>query len=119
MKQWRPVSRILTLAMTAGLAATSCGGDGGGGGGPGDCTTYAQVTIWPKCTTCHSSRLTGSARMDATDGVNFDSYEAAKMKGQDAQVWVSTGLMPPEGHPQPTDAEKASLKDWVDCGMPK
>jgi hypothetical protein len=57
--------------------------------------------------------------MDATADVNFDSYDAAKMQGALAQTWVSAGLMPPEGHPKPTDAEKASLASWVDCGMPK
>lgn len=120
MKQWRRVFRILTLtlpALSTGLVATGCGG--GDGGVVGDCPTYSQVTIWSKCTTCHSSKVTGMDRMDATPDVNFDSYDAAKMQGALANTWVSTGLMPPEGHPQPSQAEKDSLKAWVDCGMPR
>jgi hypothetical protein len=27
-------------------------------------------------------------------------------------------LMPPEGKPQPTPAEIAALKWWIDCGAP-
>jgi uncharacterized membrane protein len=121
VKQWRRTLNILTLTlsfMTVATLVTGCGSDAGAPAN-GTCTTYSQVTIWPKCITCHSSTITGDNRMDATPEVNFDSYDAAKMQGVLADTWVSAGLMPPAGHPQPTDAEKASLRDWVDCGLPK
>ena len=128
MKHWSPAPKFLTLTLLTtalGCLVAGCGpgdaGDGSDAGADGvACTTYSQVTIWPKCTTCHSSKLVGdTARMMASANVDFDTYDAAKMQGQQAQAWVSTGLMPPEGNPPATDAEKASLKAWVDCGMPK
>jgi hypothetical protein len=44
--------------------------------------TCAQLTIWPPCTSCHSSALTGAARRKAPAGVDFDSFAAAGSQAQ-------------------------------------
>ena len=85
-----------------------------------NCPTFAQVTIWAKCVPCHSSTKTTAAdRMDASFGVDYDKYESAKMSGATANLLVTTNMMPPPPMPPATDAEKASLKAWVECGMPQ
>src|ERR1700759_1739037 len=57
--------------------------------------TYSEVNALKTCTTCHSSKLTGSARNDAPSDVNFDTYDAAKANAQQAASEVNTGDMPP------------------------
>jgi uncharacterized membrane protein len=138
VKHWRPARIFFALALLALVGgATACaggdagvdagadtgadaGGDAGADGGPGNCPTFSQVTIWQRCLPCHSSTKTTPAdRMDALIGVDFDQYESAKANAATANEWVKFGLMPPSPMPAPTDAEKASLQAWVDCGTPK
>jgi uncharacterized membrane protein len=89
-----------------------------------DCTKvtpqkFSALTIWPKCTACHSSALTGAARNMAPVGTDFDSFAAAMAKAGAAASRVNLGQMPPAGAAQPTPDEKAALLAWAVCGTPQ
>jgi len=81
--------------------------------------TYSEVTIWPKCTSCHASTLTGDARNDAPEDVNFDTYEAAKEHAEKAVEEVFEGKMPEPDPSIITEEEKQSLYAWGLCGTPE
>ncbi|MBC8131405.1 MAG: hypothetical protein H7X95_00380 [Deltaproteobacteria bacterium] len=88
-----------------------------------DCTTvtpvkYSELTIWPTCTGCHASALSGGARHDAPGGFNYDTYASSKAQAVPAAAWVNAGLMPPGNSPQPTAEEKTALYNWALCGTP-
>jgi uncharacterized membrane protein len=109
------------IALCAGLVA-GCGSDP-----PAaplvDCTMvtpqkYSALTIWPLCTACHSSALSGAARNMAPVATNFDTYEAAKSKAALAATRVNFSQMPPAGATQPSAEQKAALLAWATCGTP-
>jgi uncharacterized membrane protein len=79
--------------------------------------TFQEVTIWPKCTSCHSSTRTGAARSGAPAGVDFDTYASASAHAQKAAEEVNEGEMPRNG--TATAAEKDSLFRWALCGKPQ
>ena len=79
--------------------------------------TFQQVTIWPKCTNCHSSTLTGADRMSAPVGVDFDTYASASAHAEKAAEEVYEGEMPRLG--TATAEEKDSLYRWALCGTPQ
>lgn len=81
--------------------------------------TFASLTGFDKCTTCHSSTLTGAGRSDAPVGIDFDTYELAKANANEAVSELDEGAMPPAGSPQPTDAEAKAIVVWATCGTPK
>jgi uncharacterized membrane protein len=114
----------LSLFVCAGLSL-ACGGSDDPPPPLVDCTMvtvpkYSQLTaVLPKCTACHSSALTGNARMMAPPGTNFDTYDAAKLKAMPAASRVSFGQMPPAGATQLTADEKAALIAWGSCGAPQ
>jgi uncharacterized membrane protein len=88
-----------------------------------DCKTvtvpkYSELKIWPLCTTCHSTSVTGRTRQDAPGDVNFDTYMAAVMQAGPAAVQVNAGSMPPPREPQPTPEQKSALYAWALCGTP-
>lgn len=107
------------LIFTASLSlAAGCGGLP-----EVDCATvtvpkYSEVTILNSCNACHSSALSGEARQDAPDSVNFDTYEAAVKDAEDAVSEVYGGSMPPEGY-QVTEEQRQALYAWGLCGTPK
>jgi hypothetical protein len=112
----------LSLVLGAGLLL-ACGGDDPPPAPLVDCTMvtakkYSELTIWPLCVSCHSSALSGAARMLAPVGTNFDSYEAAKARAPFAASRVNLGQMPPAGSPQPSATQKAELIAWATCGTP-
>ena len=87
----------------------------------GSIPTYAEIKTagLAKCTTCHSSQVTGAGRVAAPDSVNFDTYAAAKAEAKQAAIEVNEGAMPPAGSPDPSDAEKEALYKWALCGTPE
>lgn len=116
-------------ASLAGLAAllthAGCGGATGSAGtalAGVDCSaavpTYAELTIWPLCTVCHASSLTGTARQRAPSNINFDTYAAAAAAATEAAAQVNAGEMPPPGQTQPTADQKTALYRWASCGQP-
>jgi uncharacterized membrane protein len=80
---------------------------------------YSELTIFGLCNACHSSALSGAARMNAPVGSNFDSFEGAKAKAGLAASRVNLGQMPPAGSPRPTEEQKADLIAWATCGTPQ
>jgi uncharacterized membrane protein len=87
----------------------------------GTVPTYAEIktAALAKCTTCHSSQLTGSARVDAPADINFDTFAAAKADAKQAGIEVNEGAMPPAGSPAPSASEKDALYKWAQCGTPE
>jgi len=98
----------------------------GGGGGPARTPTYwgdVAPLLNAKCVGCHQAGGIGP--------FVFDGYDAAMENGAVAAAMVDEGLMPPflvdhsgscgdfEDADTPTAAEKATLRAWVDGGMPE
>jgi uncharacterized membrane protein len=82
----------------------------------GTIPTYDEVEAFDKCTTCHSSALTGTVRNGATVGVDFDTEAGAEAHAEEIVHEVSEGAMPPP----PTNitlsaAEKDELYKWALC----
>lgn len=117
-------TRILLLALAlAPFSLVACS-EPGGGGDDIDCDAepvpkFAEVTAFAKCTSCHSSTLSGTARQAAPEGVDFDTAEAAAAHAESAKARVEDGTMPPAGLPQLTDEEEQQIIRWASCGSPK
>jgi uncharacterized membrane protein len=127
----RRLVRLLTVAWIGGALLVGCGDDG-----PAptpdemenpqpDCTkitppTYEQLLqgTLSHCVVCHSSTLTGDARNGAPDGVNFDSYDAAKLVVQQAYGMVKGHYMPYPDGKGITNAERNRFYEWALCGTP-
>lgn len=75
------------------------------------------------CTRCHSSTLTGAARMGAPAFHDFDTKLGVQQVGDHVDQVAGAGpqatneSMPPNGA-QPTRAEREQLAEWVACGAP-
>jgi uncharacterized membrane protein len=81
--------------------------------------SYSNVEAFKTCTACHSSKLSGSARMDAPSDINFDSYDAAKAEAEKAVSEVHGGSMPPaDSKLTLTQGAKEDLYRWGLCGTP-
>lgn len=120
----RPLLFVLSLFS---LATVSCADDGGGaeaGELPEvDCAAapvpkFSEMSaVWAKCTSCHSSTLTGPARSGAPVGYDYDVYASAKAEATEAAAEVFAGTMP-IGTTM-TDAEKDQLYRRAQCGTPE
>jgi uncharacterized membrane protein len=120
---------LLFALVLAPLAAVGCGGgegkDDAGDAPEVDCSTgttpkFSEMTaVWGKCTTCHASTLTGTSRVNAPVGVDFDNYAAAKTHAQTAMHEVYEGEMPPAGLPALSTEEEDQLFRWASCGAPE
>ncbi len=75
------------------------------------------------CTRCHSSQLTGAARMGAPSFHDFDSVFGIRAVSEHIDETTAIGpaasnrSMPPGGD-RPSDAERQMLGEWIACGMP-
>jgi uncharacterized membrane protein len=82
----------------------------------GTIPTYAEVDAFDKCTTCHSSSLTGTARNSAPAGANFDTEAGAEAHDDEIAHEVAEGAMPPPGsNITLTAAEKDEILKWAVC----
>lgn len=79
---------------------------------------FSEMTAWTKCTTCHSSTLTGQDRKAAPVGIDFDTFESARANADTAMSEVFEGAMPLPGNPTLTEAEKTQIYDWASCDTP-
>lgn len=122
-----PSTALLFTLASAALVA--CGPDDGnddaGSNEDIDCDAepvpkYSEMSaVWAKCTNCHASTLSDSARNAAPPGVDFDRYELAKAEAADAKKRVEDGTMPPPNQPELTAAEEEQLIRWASCGTPE
>ena len=82
----------------------------------GTVPAFEDVVALEKCSTCHSSKLSGSARRSAPSNINFDTKAAADAKAEDAASEVYGGDMPPSGSGITLSAdEKQALYKWALC----
>lgn len=81
----------------------------------------ASGTLIGKCTTCHSSSLTGDARAGAPAGLDFDSEGGRAKWAEEMWIEIDTGRMPPPapaGSGELSAAEKDAMRGWLACGAP-
>lgn len=127
------------------IALASCGPEGGGGddaGGrertrrPGATAalcpegstltyeTFGRDFLGSYCVRCHSSELTTVAeRGGAPTGMDFDTAELAREHRTAIDSVAAAGptrvnVYMPVGMPQPSDAERDLLGEWLACGAP-
>ncbi len=82
----------------------------------GTIPTFSQVTAFVTCVNCHTS--TAIDREDAPEGIDFDTYAAAKAHAEDAAAEVFEGAMPPSPY-ELNASEKQNLYLWALCGTPE
>jgi hypothetical protein len=63
-------------SLMAIVSATNCGDGEPDVDCSGTIPSHADVTALEKCTMCHSSQLSGSARKNAPPNVNYDTESA-------------------------------------------
>lgn len=120
--------RFLTTLALVGLFGPllGCGGGSEEELPEVDCSTgtvpkYSELkaTVFAKCTVCHDSAKSGTARVEAPNDVNYDMYATAKAKAEKAAAEVDEGAMPPKPFPALSDADKQLLYKWALCGTPE
>ena len=91
---------------------------------PSPTLTYAnfgQAFMEAYCTRCHSSTLTGAARMGAPDFHDFDTQFGVQAVAEHIDEAAAAGpaatntAMPPNA-PMPSLAERQQLAEWIACG---
>jgi uncharacterized membrane protein len=91
---------------------------------PTDPPTYAsfgQGFFMTYCLACHSETLTGSARMGAPVTIDFDTRSLVRMSTSNIDKQAAWGpdaqnsIMPPDDHPQPSDADRTRLGEYIAC----
>jgi len=107
------------LCASQDAAATDLGPSDAAGNDrtPPSCVDYGQVMkpiIDNRCTGCHASTRTGTARNGAPAGVDFDTYAGAMVNIAHATYHVIGGQMPPGGGLP--ENERALWVQWVEQG---
>lgn len=126
---------IVVLGSQMGHGGCSCGGDEifgpptetvcPDGGTPLTYNNFGKPFMEQYCTGCHSSELVGEQRMGAPSFHDFDSLFGIKAVSDHIDETTAAGPaainrgMPPDGEPQPSDAERYQLGEWIACGMPE
>jgi uncharacterized membrane protein len=94
---------------------------------PSSTLTYAsfgQPFMASYCTRCHSSALTGDARMGASAYHDYDSLDGIRAVAVHIDQTAGAGpaatndTMPPSGA-APTLEERQMLAEWIACGAPQ
>jgi uncharacterized membrane protein len=73
------------------------------------------------CTTCHATSVTGAARHDAPGDHNFETQAGLIEEAHHVDQAAAAGpdstntMMPPEGYPAPSVAERKILGEWLAC----
>ncbi|MDY7227533.1 hypothetical protein [Hyalangium rubrum] len=138
----RSLPRLCLFVVTATLCLGH--GDDGGCGGGGEeehhhegssgatCPSagaptaqdFGSAFMERYCLSCHSASLTGRARRDAPEGMNFDTLEEVRRQAAAIDSHAAAGpngvhsAMPPVSTPQPTRQERERLGQWLACGAP-
>ena len=86
----------------------------------GDCPTNADaqeargsLVITNKCTTCHSSKLSGPERGGAPPEYNYDVPATVQDEAETMYFQVTEGLMPPSG--KLSAAEIEDMRVYLAC----
>ena len=80
---------------------------------------FSEITAFAKCTTCHSSTVTGAARVGAPVAINYDTHADATINAPKGMDEVYEGAMPLKGYPALTEAEKTQIYNWASCDTPQ
>ena len=73
------------------------------------------------CLECHSQQKTGADRRNAPVTIDFDTRSLVRENTSDIDKQAAFGpdaknhLMPPDGHPKPTDTERTDLGRYIAC----
>jgi uncharacterized membrane protein len=116
------------FAGAALLTLVGCGeGESTGAACPTDNTltyqNFGQAFMGTYCLRCHNEALTGSARNDAPNDVNFNTVEQVRAESTDidklsgASDSVTNTEMPPDGE-MPSVEDRKKLSQWLACGAP-
>ena len=110
----------LAAGLLGALACSSDGDDQAQSGGVCDTApSFGEVSAFSAvCTSCHDSSLPYEARNGAPLGYDFDRYETARSEAEEIGEAVEAGYMPPPGYPL-SEAQKAAVLRWVECGAPE
>lgn len=88
------------------------------------CETFGRDFMEKYCTRCHSSKLTGAARMDAPPGHDFDTLSGVLAVAEHVDEYAAAGpdatntVMPPSGA-KPSEEERRKLGEWLACELAK
>lgn len=115
------------LAVALAVALLGCGSEGDDDDddtGPTACEesilsydNFGDPFMRNWCRGCHSSDLAEGMRQDAPTNVNFDTREGILVWRDRIEFRaLEQATMPPTAGPG--DAEKALLREWLDCGAP-
>jgi hypothetical protein len=83
---------------------------------------FAQGFFSSYCLRCHSSQLTGAARMGAPGDHNFDTLAEIELLSMHIDQLAASGpdstneTMPPS-NPKPSLADRKKLGEWMACGF--
>ncbi len=84
---------------------------------------FGKPFVETYCTDCHSSQLTGAARMGAPSFHDFDTLFGIKAVSDHIDETAASGpastnsSMPPRS-PRPSIEDRRLLGEWIACGMP-
>jgi uncharacterized membrane protein len=73
------------------------------------------------CLECHSETKLGDDRQGAPVTIDFDTRSLVRMATANIDKQAAWGpdahnsIMPPDGHMQPTDAERIRLGEYIAC----
>jgi mono/diheme cytochrome c family protein len=76
-----------------------------------------RALIAQRCLGCHNSALTGDARQQAPENLNFDRLDIVREWAGEMYSEANAGVMPP-GLPM-ADAEVETLRVYLACGAPE
>ncbi len=86
-----------------------------------DYASFGMMFFQTYCLDCHSETKMGDARNDAPVTINFDTRSLVRENTSNIDKQAAWGpaahnvLMPPSGEPQPTDAERTRLGEYIAC----
>jgi len=79
---------------------------------------FGQGFMESFCLGCHSSALGEAQRAGAPLQVNFDTYELVQGQADRIRFRAAENQdMPPQSGAQPTNEERASISEWINCGL--